>query len=190
MSILPRLKQETLPLHEQIEQRVDVLNRLTSVASYRELLIAFYGYYAPLEQALEKFAWHAIGLDWDERRKVPKLETDLQRLGTEPASIARCQLLPALPDPASALGCLYVIEGATLGGQIIHKELATRTMISEENGGAFFSCYGDQVGPRWAAFRAAVVDFATTADRENRIVLAAKDTFQKFDDWLAIALRK
>jgi heme oxygenase len=187
MSILQRLKQETLPLHQQVEQRVDVLQRLQSVAAYRQLLEAFYGFYAPLEQALEQFEWQALGLDWAQRRKVPKLELDLQRLEVDVATLTHCEQLPVLPDLASALGCLYVLEGATLGGQIIQKELASRLQITSDNGAAFFNSYGEQVGPMWQKFREVIVNFATTTEREDRMVRAAQDTFQKFDDWLAIS---
>jgi heme oxygenase len=189
MTILPRLKQETLPLHQQLEQRVDVLQRLQSVAAYRELLRAFYGFYAPLEQALETFDWPAVGLEWAERRKVERLETDLQRLGVDLSTIPRCTQLPAVTDAASALGCLYVLEGATLGGQFIQKELASRLQITAENGAAFFNSYGERVGPMWAEFRQVLVSFSTNTEREDQIVRAAKDTFEKFDAWLAIAFR-
>jgi heme oxygenase len=189
MTILQRLKQETLPLHQQLEQRVDVLHRLQSVAAYRELLRAFYGFYAPLEQALEPFDWRVMGLDWSERRKVERLETDLQRFGVDHSTIPRCTQLPAMTDAASALGCLYVLEGATLGGQFIQKELAARLHITAENGAAFFNSYGESVGPMWAAFRQVLVNFSTNIEREDQIVRAAKDTFEKFDAWLATALR-
>lgn len=187
MSILQRLKQETLPLHQQLEQRVDVLKRLQSVAAYRQLLVAFYGFYAPLEQALAQFEWQALGLDWAQRRKVPKLELDLQRLEVDVATLTHCEQLPVLPDLASALGCLYVLEGATLGGQIIQRELAAGLQITANNGAAFFNSYGEQVGPMWQKFREVIVNFATTTEREDRMVRAAQHTFQKFDDWLAIS---
>lgn len=190
MTILQRLKQETLPLHQQLEHRVDVLHRLQNVAAYRELLLAFYGFYAPLEQALETFDWPTVGLDWTERRKVERLEADLQRLGEDRSTAPRCTHLPTITDPASALGCLYVMEGATLGGQYIQKELATRLQITAENGAAFFNSYGERVGPMWTEFRQVLVNFATNSEREDQIVRAAKETFQKFDAWLASTLRQ
>lgn len=189
MSILQRLKQETLPLHQQLEQRVDVFSCLQSLAAYRELLVAFYGFYSPLEQTLAQFEWQALGLDWAQRRKVPNLILDLQRLNVEVAKLAQCKQLPVLPDSASAIGCLYVLEGATLGGQIIQRELAAGLQITADNGAAFVNSYGAQVGSMWAAFREAVVNFATSREREDRMVRAAQDTFQKFDDWLAFSKR-
>jgi heme oxygenase len=187
MSILQRLKQETQSLHQQLEQRVDVMHHLQSVAAYQELLIAFYGYYAPLEEVLERVDWRGVGLHWPERRKVNKLDLDLQRLGIDSSKLPRCEQLPAIPNLESALGCLYVLEGATLGGQIIQKEIAEQLQIFAHNGAAFFNSYGEQVGPMWAKFREVVVNFATKVNQEDRILRTAQDTFQKFDDWLIVS---
>jgi heme oxygenase len=185
MSILQRLKSETLPWHQQLEQRVDVMRRLQTAEDYRELLSAFFGFCAPLEEQLAGIDWQPLGIDWQERRKIHLLESDLQRLGVNPVKIRRCDQLPALGAAELALGCLYVLEGATLGGQYIEKQLAHQLGITPETGGAFFHSYGERRGEMWNAFREVLVRFATTTDREDRIVHAAKETFQKFEEWLA-----
>ncbi|WP_254511677.1 biliverdin-producing heme oxygenase [Anatilimnocola floriformis] len=187
LNVLQRLKQETAPLHMQLEGRVDTLKRLQSAAAYRNLLLAFYGFYEPLEQKLADVDWPA-GLNWQERQKIALLEGDLYRLDADPKTAPRCDQLPALDNQAAALGCLYVLEGATLGGQIIERELQKHLQITPQNGGAFFNGYGPRVGEMWSAFRLAVVSFADSPEREDQIVQSAKETFEKFDAWLAKAL--
>lgn len=185
MSILQRLKSETLAWHQQVEQRVDVTHRVQSVDAYRELLVAFYGFYAPLEAELAKVDWKPLGIDWTERRKVHLLERDLSLVGVDAAEIARCDQLPALADETHALGCLYVLEGATLGGQYIERQLAQQLQMKPESGAAFFHSYGERRGEMWNLFREALVRYATTAEREDQLVRSASETFQKLDAWLA-----
>lgn len=188
MSILNRLKSETLTWHQQLEQRVDVMRRLQSVDDYRALLTAFYGFYAPLEHQLGNVDWQSLGIDWPERRKIDLLERDLKLLGVDPAQISRCEQLPPLNNGALALGCLYVLEGATLGGQYIEKQLSQQLRITPAAGAAFFHSYGERRGEMWTAFREALVQFSITGEREDQLVQSAKETFQKFDGWLADAL--
>ena len=187
MTVLRRLKQETASLHEQLERHVDVLARLKNVAAYRDLLLAFYGFYEPLERQLGEVDWPA-GIDWQQRRKIAMLESDLKLLAADRSSAAVCADLPAIANQAAALGCLYVLEGATLGGQIIERELNQHLQITSQTGGAFFNSYGDRVGEMWGAFRQAILAFANSNEREDAIVAAAKGTFEKFDAWLVKSL--
>lgn len=184
MTILQRLKQETHPWHVALESRVDIQARLKDRNAYRELLSAFYGFYAPVEQALLATAANSdICLELKSRTKVPWLVQDLQILGSDPSSTPVCEQLPELPHPAAALGCLYVLEGATLGGRYITKMLLPLG-ITPTTGGAFFESYGDQVGARWAEFQQAVVCYATSEERADQIVASATTTFQRFHTWI------
>src|SRR5262245_27999590 len=119
-SILTLLKTQTRPLHDGLEARVDIVRRLQSRGSYVNLLAAFYGYYEPLERALLRVAQlPTVIVDLAARRKVALLERDLAELDVDPAKLPQCDQLPALDSCGAAVGCLYVVEGATLGGQII-----------------------------------------------------------------------
>ena len=82
-------------------------------------------------------------------------------------------------------GCMYVLEGATLGGQIIRRLLKEKLSITSANGGAFFSAYGDRVRVMWNEFREALSQFAIShPDESEAIVASASETFAKFDHWL------
>ena len=50
------------------------------------------------------------------------------------------------------LGALYVIEGATLGGQVITRYIQSALKIDATNGGRFFAAYGDRTGLLWRDF--------------------------------------
>lgn len=188
--ILTLLKDQTQHLHDRIERTVDLPSRLGSVDSYMELLARFYGFYAPLEERLAALdGYESVGLDLAERQKAPLLRADLAVLGWSRRSVDALPLCPALPAIGGipeALGCLYVMEGATLGGQIIRRQAAARLGVGPSSGCSFFCAYGEQVGPMWRAFRAALDDYATGAPgSQGRVLDAAAETFARLDAWLA-----
>jgi len=119
--ILDRLKQATRERHEVLEGKLPLLDPHLSLDNYRHLVSKFYGYYAPMELMLLALPWwDEVGLNVNERQKAPGLEQDLLVLGYKPetlAQIPRCQHLPEVKSISQFLGCLYVMEGATHGGQ-------------------------------------------------------------------------
>jgi heme oxygenase len=186
---LEDLKQTTRPCHERLEQRVDIMARLHSRARYRELLECYLGFYAPLERALSaRQTTLPVALDLPDRWKAPLLRRDLAALGATAAEIdgvPHCSAPPDIGTPARALGCLYVLEGATLGGRIIARPLADRLGIDGTNGGAFFHGYGERTGSRWTSFRRHLTQFAATSEARSAVIAAAIDTFEALDRWLA-----
>lgn len=80
---------------------------------------------------------------------------------------------------AQALGCLYVLEGSTLGARYISRRLESRLLITEACGGAFFHAYGDSAAERWRAFRR-FVHASIDRSNEEEAVHAARDAFEFF----------
>ena len=78
---------------------------------------------------------------------------------------------------------MYVLEGATLGGQIISRHLQTQLGINEKSGCAFFGSYGQEVGPLWKSFIAVLSKYPKTQAQNEKIVQSACRTFQSFQDW-------
>lgn len=187
--ILQRLKQDTRIYHQQIEEVVDLQHRLRSREGYRSVLEQFYGFYAPLEGALAGVAGLGLALnDLVARQKTGLLACDLGALGMLPSAITllpRCRELPAMAEIAQALGCLYVIEGATLGGQIISRQISVELQLTPNQGAAFFTSYGTETGSMWRRFGTQLSAYATTPERETMIVDAALETFSTLRGWLA-----
>ncbi len=124
-SIMARLREETRPEHDAIEGVLDLMDNNLTLARYRRRLEQFHGCYAPLERRLQEICdWTDHGVDLSRRRKTPLLESDLRALGVEAVeSLPVCQDLPKLIDAADGFGCLYVLEGSTLGGQFISRHV-------------------------------------------------------------------
>jgi heme oxygenase len=183
--VLRFLKEGTAAQHQSVERRVDLANRLRDSGAYADLLGCFHGFYAPLEAALARVTgYETIGLNFDERRKTPALVADLAVLGRTPDQFPRWEAAPVFASLGEALGAMYVVEGATLGGQFI-KRAVESLGFTPARGCAFFASYGDRVGEMWNAFREALSAYATTPQREVEIVRAATDTFNSLDRWLA-----
>jgi heme oxygenase (biliverdin-IX-beta and delta-forming) len=187
--VLQYLRSETQLYHDRIERAVDLPTRLGSLPSYRELLIRFYGFYAPLEpQLLSIPGSDASGLDLPLRCKSAMLRDDLKVLGltaVEMEAIPLCDVLPAVDDLPSLLGCLYVLEGATLGGQFIRKDVRRRFGLDSSNGCCFFSSYGERVGEMWSKFCSAVTGYDEQNPGSHRpIGLAAIETFVRLEHWV------
>lgn len=186
--ILQRLKHATREDHQQVERTVDLGARLRSREAYGAVLARFYGFYAPLEAALAAVDGLALALaDLGARSKAGLLARDLATLGVaadQLGALPRCGALPALPDVAHAFGCMYVLEGATLGGQLIARQLGGLG-VTPEAGGAFYTSYGPAVGPMWRSFGASLTAYATTPEREEAMVSTARATFAALEGWLA-----
>lgn len=155
---------------------------------YRATLAAFYAFYAPLEERIARLpGWRAVDFDLAVRRKAPLIARDLAALGAparELEQVAPGDELPRVDTLPRALGALYVLEGATLGGQIIRRHLAATLGLGPATGAAFLTSYGDQVGPMWKAFRRFVTEYEGREGCGEVIVEAACDTFDALTRWI------
>jgi len=192
--ILARLKSETRLQHEQLEATVDLFNRVTSLADYRDLLMRLWGFYAPLEQRIERTSASSTpALSWPMRQKAPLLQRDLLALGLNAQAMAQLPQvssaqLPPLESAAATWGCLYVLEGATLGGAVIARHLQQTFGLHAQNGAAFYNAYGQSIGPMWKSFGEALSEFViATASDEDEIIRTAGLTFESLRAWLSDA---
>jgi len=174
------LKTTTRAAHDKIENTVDLVAATKDEVTYPEVLKAFYAYYLPLEAKL--FTYHDqfadIGINLNTRLKTGLIAFDLETLGFRSAeleTIKLCEDLPAIPDFYAAMGCLYVLEGSTLGGQVICKNLKSCD--------TFFRAYDDQTMVMWNSFKNVLNNLP--ADKEQIIAKAARETFSTLNKWLA-----
>ncbi len=186
--ILKLLKSATNSRHAALERQLPLLQPGFSRPAYHQFTRRFFGYYAPLEAQLMALPWWSgLGFDYLRRLKTPHLVQDLTAMGDSPQTLAtlpRCEHLPSTDSLARLLGCLYVIEGATLGGQIITKHLQTKLGVTPTSGGAFFNGYGTHTGPNWLAFGKMMLAHAEGAGSGDDIIESANQTFATLDQWL------
>lgn len=170
-------------LHERVEHRLDLSRPGRPLEWYRTVLQTFHGFYAPTECACPAYGADAARwVDDLDRRKTHLLRADLQHLGLtseEIEQLPHCTEMTSPPTPSRQIGCMYVMEGSTLGGQYIVRNL--------DHGwpSAFFSSYGASVGAAWKRF-CAVLD-STPVDAPpldpDEVVAGASETFLRLERW-------
>jgi len=186
-TLLEALRTGTALLHVALEKRLPFFCERLDAEWYARLLKAYYGFYQPMEAALYESALIPDGFDQVLRVKTPTLVSDLHALGLDNPTInalPRCCALPPLDTPAACLGALYVLEGATLGGQVLRREMAQRLGLDASNGGAFLNVYGAETGRRWKDFLDYLGRQPLDACAKQRAVEAARSTFSCFEQWL------
>lgn len=183
MLLLAELKSATAGHHARVEAAMPSLDRLATPGGYAAALRALHAFHAAWEPAIWRTPGVAEAGMGEDRRKLPLLERDLRALGVAP-----CAARPApaaVAGAAEALGALYVLEGATLGGRVIQRRVAPALGVSPERGGAYFHGYGDATGERWKAFAGAVTRFAEDDGAAPRVVAGAVACFAALEAWLA-----
>jgi heme oxygenase len=183
--IFERLREGTSEIHRRIEERVPVFGCDFARADYVRLLERLYGFWGPLETELSRLdVLREKDLGLEGRLKGALLQKDLHFLGREPANVPRCDHLPAVDTFQRALGCLYVMEGSTLGARIISRRLEEQFQLVDGSGASYFNAYGTSTGQNWNAFRRFVIARVIMEDTAE-VVEGARQTFQNLFDWLA-----
>ena len=130
--------------------------------------------------------WETIALreapDWIQallgaRKRLAMLERDLDWLkayGEVPNSTSL-----SFDSDAEFLGAMYVMEGSTLGGQLIARHVEISLKLDSGNGYSFFQGHGSRTGPLWKEFCETLR--ARISDRESdSVVEAARRMFRMF----------
>ena len=146
--VLDRLRAATATAHRELEDQLDAVDRLATLAGKRAMVPRYYR----MHQAAERAAWPVLrtvaDLDIASRSRIDVRMRDLEALEVRKPEAA--------PPPdlagggAEALGLLYVLEGSTLGGRMIRGMLTARG--GDLTGLSFLDPYGPRTGARWRAF--------------------------------------
>jgi heme oxygenase len=151
-SLQHRIRQRTAATHAALEKtplmRAFAADSL-SIPVYCNYLSLQWRLHAPLETALARWLpteWVSLRL-----RKCDWLQQDLQAMGARPADAlaAPCEI----ESWTQALGVLYVLEGSTLGLQVVRKQLQHKHPTLQL-AGRFMLGYGPETGRHWREFLA------------------------------------
>jgi heme oxygenase len=182
-----RLRKATQRAHQRLERRVDVKKRFASPLAYKEYLGLMFGFCAGIEGQLNAEFFGAALPDYESRRKLPLLTQDLAHQGVAPDTLHLVPICPGLPscgDVATAFGCLYVLEGATLGGRTLLPLVESRLGYTASVGAQYLASYGDQTSERWQQFTIAIDQWCRPPERFARAARAAIETFAALERWL------
>ena len=188
-----QLKRETDAEHRHLEAQLGLLDPGLEVDRYRRVLETFYGFYVPVEIDVARLAASAGPLGFPLRARAELIERDLQAVGLSPATLAAlplCSDRPELTCVEDLAGCLYVLEGACLGGQVLTPLLHRRLGVAKGSGAAFFAGDGDGTRARWSVVVAWLDGLPRSGASTTKIIGAAKATFAAFGRWAAVAQRE
>jgi heme oxygenase (biliverdin-IX-beta and delta-forming) len=181
------LRNATRDVHERLHDHAmfaGLSEGTMSHSDYRALLSALYGFHRPLEIALRKTPaawWH--GLDVQPRLRAHRLAEDLADLGFDWTS---AELLPfakikPIDTPGRLLGCLYVREGATPGGQVLARSLDP--LLGSGDAGRRFLTGTRDTGRLWGEVCDAL-EAAGDGGHLDDIVEGARATSDAFEIWM------
>ena len=175
------IKKYTADSHKRLERRmIPLLKCIHTTEQYVSLLGFMYRYYKPLENSLHPFRelqqhhWPSVNIENDIRFFHP----------TYALPIEHAESIPVVDSPAKATGVWYVIEGSTLGGQIITKMLRNQLSVAGQDGFTFYNPYGDETMPNWILFREKLNSVVSEQERAE-IVEGANQTFETLDSWIS-----
>lgn len=171
------LKQNTAEYHDAAEKLFNsekIFNKTFSLEDYKKIINTNYLMLLHSEDKIfnnlsENFSEK---LQLDKRVKLPLIEKDL-------ASLALENQMPIhtldFTNEHEALGAMYVIEGSTLGGNVIAKQLS-KTEGFDEVTFNFFGCYQENTGPMWKNFKE-VLDTEVPEENYNDVLSGAKKLY-------------
>ena len=121
------------------------------------------------ESLSEKFSEK---LQLEERKKRPLIEQDLKSLDLDHQKATE-EL--SFSSENEALGAMYVIEGSTLGGNVIAKQLS-KTEEFDDVTFNFFGCYRENTGSMWKNFKE-VLDREVSEKNYDEVLSGAKKLY-------------
>jgi heme oxygenase len=195
LSIMAHLKIATQQQHLQTEQ-VYSMKRLFAddytLAEYSQHLQKMYGYFSVIDpfilqilrsENLQHFSFNSFKQTW--------LKQDLYHLGLSENDLA---ILPQISvptyinTPSQALGVCYVLEGSSLGNQVIFKQLSQHFAEIAADKLRFYQGHGQQTRSKWQQFGELLNhQFANAEPIEiQAAITAAQVTFDSLTTWLTV----
>lgn len=153
-----KLKSATSAHHDELENLMfvhEIMNKTLTLDQYKTLLATNYIVHAAIESRLHNALDHELkdSLDIENRDKIAALEQDLEEMNIPKEDLDAISFDFLLQDSsnASSLGAMYVLEGATLGGNVIQKKLRANPVF-ENLSLNYYNVYAQNLMPNWLTF--------------------------------------
>jgi heme oxygenase len=179
---IQRLRRETRDGHQAVEDCLPLMGDEPDTSLYVRCLGQIHGVVAAWEDRAVEIApdWMLSTLAARQRKHM--LELDLAWFGIKDQDERR-PILSKINDLPSLLGAMYVMEGSTLGGQLIARHLEATLHLSQGKGDAYFCDHGDQTGRLWKEF-GELLTMRVADDQADAVVASAKVMFAAFGEWM------
>ena len=183
------LREETEPQHASLERNLPWQDICADRRRYVDLLARFYGFYSVWEPAAESQLRDDAHDFMQPRRKTRLLRQDLHWFGWSDRDVADAPKVSSdecryLDGQAVTLGSYYVLEGSTLGGQILSRELERQLGLQNGEGYSYFRSYGSRVRDAWIQFGNFMSEQLANEADVSAAVAGARATFMVLEGWL------
>ncbi|MFT4111627.1 biliverdin-producing heme oxygenase [Silvibacterium sp.] len=182
--ILAALREGTAQAHRDLESGLSLGHAGLTLPDYIRTLQLFHAFVTEWENIGEQHCPEAFREFFAGRRRAALLEEDLRFFSA--AALEAHPSLSHLRTSASFWGAMYVMEGSTLGGQVISRQLETNLGFSNRNGYSYFYGHGSETGNKWREF-VSVLTAESASLPENEIVDGARAQFEAFRVFFAAA---
>lgn len=182
---IEKLRSETKHIHQALEKvMIPGIKQADTPEAYAKILNVFYGYFKAIENLLDAQLDEKVVPAYTQRRKADIILQDLKAMSLNGQLPPLATDLPQISNLHQALGAMYVLEGSTLGGQVITKMLKQNLNVNDTAYLKFFSGYGDETQKMWASFMGVLDQHAQDESRQGEMIEAAINTFAKFKLWI------
>lgn len=184
-----KLRSVTRHLHQSVEDSLDLLATDLTSTRLRQVVARLSTFWYAAEAGVD--AWAAASeeqarqIDWARRRRAHLFARQALALGASVGELGWDESGPSLAAPVSTggvLGRLYVLEGSTLGGQIIVRHLAS-VAGGRDHDWRCFTPYGDATGPMWIGLRRFTSQWVSDGGDLQAVVEEATATFGSLAAW-------
>ncbi|HEX8269724.1 MAG TPA: biliverdin-producing heme oxygenase [Flavobacterium sp.] len=178
-TFLNTLRTQTNDAHKMLESlpvSEEIISKDLVISDYIKYLQLMYSTVKQVETEIYPLV-HEFVSDLDLRHKSQLIERDLAALS---CGLPQLQHVYDFPQPVStafAFGILYVIEGSTLGGRYILKNVEQALHLNFNNGASYFAGYQTATGSRWKSFLSDMTKFENETQNSAEIIAGAEFGF-------------
>ncbi len=170
------LKEQTKQQHDDTEEKLKskkIFDKSYTLEDYKTLLIHNYQLIRRYEPQIKEKLKSYPELKLELRSKIDALKVDLNNLNI---TVENENMTQNLENEAEAFGAMYVMEGSTLGGNVIAKQLK-RNPEFENLEFNYFGIYGENTGRLWQEFKS-IIDENITEKHYDACLIGAKKAYE------------
>ena len=190
-----RLRQATAADHAGTEDAVPLMSPTLTRTEYVDMLRRFYRIVRAWDAWADAHAPEDLRAMVTARRRASLLADDLQTMGETAAPSEddvpheRMAATAVDGDPRAVfLGRMYVMEGSTLGGQLLARHVEAQLGLEPGRGDSYFAGYGDHTGQRWREFKALLE--ALPESEADTVIASAKNMFALFGESMRTSMMR
>lgn len=175
---LTDIKTKTADSHKKLESlsvSASILSPDLKIEDYIHYLSLMHDVHKNTEEIVYPLLSDTID-DLEQRRKKHLIEEDLLFLNHNKTASSKVFDTTEMSVPF-ALGVFYVIEGSSLGGRFILKNIVNNPQLSNDQGVSYFKGYGDKTGSYWKNFLNVLAEYEQHNNCANSIIEGAVYAF-------------